>query len=213
MIKIVQNGKILAEHTTDSPLSHYGQAVWTILEPEPIPVAAMWIQGVVKQWIEILQVKDGWLVVKQADGLLCAIIWSDGTYYANLIVDADDKPVRELQDGLHVRGTVPLGGLGSILPIDENIPIDEPGQGDPVMRTLDKPHFELEMNRARSMIVAGQDVNYWNSYQRGLRRAFHGLAFGTPGEHEKWLDAALSDDPQRAARGRGYRDGLKGECR
>ena len=43
---------------------------------------------------------------------------------------------------------------------------------------------------------------------RGLRRAHHGERFGTQAEHEMWLGAVESSDPQRAALGRGYRAGL-----
>lgn len=45
-------------------------------------------------------------------------------------------------------------------------------------------------------------------YMRGLRRAHHGARFGTQAEHELWLSAESSPDPQRAALGRGYRAGL-----
>lgn len=49
---------------------------------------------------------------------------------------------------------------------------------------------------------------WWTGYMRGLRRAHHGESFGTQAEHELWLSAEKSDDPQRAALGRGYRAGL-----
>ena len=213
-IKITQNGKILAEHSVDSPLSRYGLPVWTILEPEPSPGAALWIKGAAKQWIVIIGVRDGWLVVKQQDGLLCGIIWSDGTYYANLIVNVDGRPVRGLVDveGLHVGGTIALGGLGSILPIDKNIPVDAPDTGEPVeVMPVDGSRFELEMNRAKSMLLCGTgNADYWQGYQRGLRRAYHGERFGTAAEHALWCEALHSDDPQRAARGRGYRHALRG---
>ena len=54
---------------------------------------------------------------------------------------------------------------------------------------------------------------WWAGYLRGLWRAHHGERFGNPGEHDLWLAAADSDDPSRAARGRGYRAGLTLEAR
>lgn len=50
--------------------------------------------------------------------------------------------------------------------------------------------------------------DWWVGYMRGLRRAHHGERFGSQAEHELWLSAAESDDPARAALGRGYRAGL-----
>lgn len=50
--------------------------------------------------------------------------------------------------------------------------------------------------------------DWWVGYMRGLRRAHHGERFGSQSEHEMWLAAAESDDPKRAALGRGYRAGL-----
>lgn len=50
--------------------------------------------------------------------------------------------------------------------------------------------------------------DWWAGYMRGLRRAHHGERFGTVAEHELWLSAAATPDPQRAALGRGYRAGL-----
>lgn len=52
------------------------------------------------------------------------------------------------------------------------------------------------------------ESDWWAGYMRGLRRAHHGERFGTQAEHEMWLAAADSSDPQRAALGRGYRAGL-----
>lgn len=52
------------------------------------------------------------------------------------------------------------------------------------------------------------ESEWWTGYMRGLRRAHHGDRFGTEAEHQMWLAAAESADPQRAAIGRGYRAGL-----
>jgi len=51
-------------------------------------------------------------------------------------------------------------------------------------------------------------ADYWYGYRRGLRRARFGEQFGTAAEHQLWLTLADDTDASRAARGRGYRDGL-----
>lgn len=56
-------------------------------------------------------------------------------------------------------------------------------------------------------------AEWWAGYMRGLRRAHHGERFGTEAENDLWLSAADSDDPSRAALGRGYRAGLTLEAR
>lgn len=52
------------------------------------------------------------------------------------------------------------------------------------------------------------ESDWWVGYMRGLRRAHHGERFGSQAEHELWLSATESTDPQRVALGRGYRAGL-----
>lgn len=51
-------------------------------------------------------------------------------------------------------------------------------------------------------------AEWWVGYMRGLRRAHHGELFGSQAEHDLWLSATESTDPQRSALGRGYRAGL-----
>ncbi len=53
---------------------------------------------------------------------MCGIIWSDGSYYANLIEDADGRPCKRLlrRGGQRVRGTIKVdpdnsANLGGIL--------------------------------------------------------------------------------------------------
>ena len=58
----------------------------------------------------------------------------------------------------------------------------------------------------RAKLLAG---DYGAGYQRGLRRAHHGEAFGTAEEHAVWSQLGLDGDP-REELGRGYRDGLAG---
>ena len=70
--------------------------------------------------------------------------------------------------------------------------------------------FESLMRRSRIESELG-DADYWAGFQRGLRRAYHGDAFGTAEEHAIWLSLADAADPARAELGRGYADGLRGQ--
>jgi hypothetical protein len=75
---------------------------------------------------------------------------------------------------------------------------------------MDEQTFQDLMRRAQAAEARGEDAFYWRAYQRGLSRAFRGVAFGTSGEHQLWLAFADSSGPIKAALGRGYRDGLAG---
>lgn len=81
--------------------------------------------------------------------------------------------------------------------------------GGPLM---DERTYQSAMRRARAL-SAGSDAEYWMGYQRGLRRRYHGEAFGTPEEHALWMAMAEDADGVRAERGRGYRDGFEGRER
>ena len=105
-IVIERDSEILAHHTTESCLSHYGQAVWIVEDDNPEPGAAIWRQGETAVPLDIIKTQGGWLICKQPDGLLCGIIWSDGSYHADLIVDANDQPAKEMKAGVHVRNTI-----------------------------------------------------------------------------------------------------------
>jgi DNA-binding transcriptional regulator YiaG len=50
--------------------------------------------------------------------------------------------------------------------------------------------------------------DYRRGYERGVRRAYHGVRFGTEEEHHAWR----SFDGHRAELARGYRDGLAGRA-
>ena len=122
-IEIVSSdGRMLAHHTTESSLSHYGQPVWQI-EEDPEPGAELrWIQGEIEHTLTVVGLVDGWLVVRQANDVLSGIIWSDGTYRADLIVDRETEEPAPLDADLRsgrflVRGTVPFPDsiLGAIL--------------------------------------------------------------------------------------------------
>lgn len=69
---------------------------------------------------------------------------------------------------------------------------------------MDAATFQALARRAK---LLGGD--YGAGYQRGLRRAHHGEAFGTADEHALWSRLGLDGDI-RTELGRGYRDGLAG---
>jgi len=70
---------------------------------------------------------------------------------------------------------------------------------------MEKGVFESYMRRAK-FLANGE---YVTGYQRGLRRHFHGVSFGTDAEHTQWL--SLQADETRAEQGRGYLDGFNGK--
>ena len=107
-ITISRGEEIVAHHTTESCLSHYGQPVWVVEQEEVEPGPAIWRQGKRTVDIDILCQRGGWLICRQPDGFLCGIIWSDGSYYAEVLVDQDGNPLKNLQDGARVRGTIQL---------------------------------------------------------------------------------------------------------
>ncbi|OGJ87336.1 MAG: hypothetical protein A2487_00015 [Candidatus Raymondbacteria bacterium RifOxyC12_full_50_8] len=74
---------------------------------------------------------------------------------------------------------------------------------------IDFKRFQTEMSMAKTF--QGLDpakAEWWIGYQRGLRQAYHGPAFGTEAEHLQWYEAADSEDVTRAQRGQGYRKGF-----
>ena len=121
-ITITRGEEILAHHTTVSALSHYGQPVWVVENESPDPGPATWEQAGGITEIDIIGLTDGWLIARQSDGLIVAIIWSDGSYYAGCVVDQSDQvysgefDIENIPDGAYVQGTVPFPGnpLGCI---------------------------------------------------------------------------------------------------
>lgn len=75
--------------------------------------------------------------------------------------------------------------------------------------------YSQEILKAESMrsVSQGTEIDYWAGYERGVRRAYFGDLFGTEDEHTLYVAAADSADPQRAALGRGYREGLLAESK
>jgi hypothetical protein len=119
-IILKRDDEILAHHTTESCLSSYGQIVWVIEDLHPDPGPVMWFQGDNIQHLEIVDLVGGWLVVRQDNKLLAGIIWSDGNYYADAIIDPDGNPCLSLSPGCRVAGTIRFDNadsqdLGSIL--------------------------------------------------------------------------------------------------
>jgi hypothetical protein len=77
---------------------------------------------------------------------------------------------------------------------------------------MTEQEFQSKLARAKTMQGSAKEMaeaDYWTGYQRGLRRLFHGERYGTARQHELWLALASDNDPSQAARGRGYRDGLR----
>ena len=75
---------------------------------------------------------------------------------------------------------------------------------------MERSEFEHEMMKAEIFIEAGDRIDYWEGYRRGLRRRYHGENFGTPEEHKLWMSRSDDLDQTRSERGRGYRDGYHG---
>ena len=122
-VTIERAGEVIAHHNENMALSKRGKLPWLIKEPNPAPGKILWKHGGKKLELNALGVVDGWLVVEQQEGYLNGINWRDGLYYADLIVNTkNNHPVRELtikevgNGGYRVKGTGPLGKLGSVLP-------------------------------------------------------------------------------------------------
>ena len=93
-------------------------------------------------------------------------------------------------------------------PVDKQEGAQEAGAIE--IATITRERFESLMGQARTMQGLETDrAEYWIGIQRGLRRAYHGEAFGTAAEHALWLAAINHNDTMRQQRGQGYRDGLK----
>ena len=75
---------------------------------------------------------------------------------------------------------------------------------------MDEAGFMAEMAKAGASDKQGErSTAFWEGFERGLRRQYHGDKFGTAQEHALWLTIADDDsDPSSRERGRGYRNGL-----
>jgi DNA-binding transcriptional regulator YiaG len=72
---------------------------------------------------------------------------------------------------------------------------------------LKKSLFDIEMTKAEVMGGVERPA-YWTGYKDGLQRRFHGDAFGTQQDHERWM--AADGEGELAEQSRGYRDGFLG---
>ena len=68
--------------------------------------------------------------------------------------------------------------------------------------------FNMKEQQFKTFIqsVTPHKNDYERGYARGLRRHYHGENFGTPSEHDKWMNI----DGHRKALGDGYRAGFEG---
>ena len=74
---------------------------------------------------------------------------------------------------------------------------------------MDETRFMAEMAKARASDKHGErSVAYWQGYERGLRRQYHGDKFGTAQEHALWLSLA-DDGSDPSNRERGARAGRR----
>jgi len=78
---------------------------------------------------------------------------------------------------------------------------------------MDEEQFKLWLQRATlfQKLANGTDVDFWVGYVQGLRRLYHGEAFGTAAEHNLW-STMPDDEPNltRRVQGAGYRAGFNG---
>jgi len=75
---------------------------------------------------------------------------------------------------------------------------------------MEKKVFESRMIQADTFKKVSDKPEYYSGYMRGLRRLFHGEAFGTDAEHALWSGLVDDSDEAREQRGQGYRDGFNG---
>lgn len=76
---------------------------------------------------------------------------------------------------------------------------------------MEKSFFERCLKIADLYKAISNQSNFYIGYIRGIRRAYHGSAFGTEEEHEKYLNISESDpDINRQLLGIGYRIGYAG---
>jgi len=112
IVIVTLDGRLLAHHTTEHPSASHDTLIWTVEETPEEGAEVFWTQGEIRHRLTVVGVVAGWLVVRQANGFLVGILWSDGSYRAGLIVDREtDAPAladADLTSGKYtVRRTVP----------------------------------------------------------------------------------------------------------
>ena len=77
---------------------------------------------------------------------------------------------------------------------------------------MDEHEFRYNMLGTKSLgeFSESPESDFWSSYQRGLRRLYHGENFGTLEEHILWMSLTDDRDESREMRGSGYRFGFAG---
>ena len=67
----------------------------------------------------------------------------------------------------------------------------------------------MQESQFKSFMAAAKAIagEYADGYRRGIRRHYHGHQFGSPAEHEQWVNLSGS----RQELGDGYRDGFAGK--
>lgn len=103
-IKILAGDMVLAEHAVDNPLSSYGVPVWTIRVPDPLPGPATIRVGPIPCPVEIVSLRNSWLIIRISFGYLAGIAWRDGEYFSDLLVDDKGLVTKTYSPGLSVRG-------------------------------------------------------------------------------------------------------------
>ena len=76
---------------------------------------------------------------------------------------------------------------------------------------MDKSFFERCVKIADIYKAISSQSNFYIGYIRGLRKAYHGSAFGTDAEHETYMNIPAAEiDLNRRLIGDGYRMGFAG---
>jgi hypothetical protein len=73
---------------------------------------------------------------------------------------------------------------------------------------MNEKTFNHEMGKAKTFHGLGDRPEYWAGFMTGLRRAFHGAAFGSEAEHLAMMNGEAHGDEARRQRLEGYREGF-----
>jgi len=73
---------------------------------------------------------------------------------------------------------------------------------------MDNKKFQQEIQRAMASKIENPD--YWIGFLHGVMRRLGGKKYVSDDKHELWMSLFDDIDKYKSERGRGYRDGLKG---
>jgi len=73
---------------------------------------------------------------------------------------------------------------------------------------MDRKIFESKMQMAEAKILIGDGPEYWQGYQQGLMRQYHGDSVVTMEKHREWMKKAAAEDNKVYEAGKGYMDGF-----